>query len=449
MSSKYDDLNGYAAGSYIFNPNDFITTSSSVTTEMIQAIANGLDPRYANTEGDTIQGDITLNSLVVINGINFSNELPYAIQTQAFTTAHKDSIALSTSKTKNLSIDSSGNTVLSKSLVFSDGTIQTTAPNNSANNTKLTDISYDGGLLKTTIGNTCHINNLTCGNINTSHLSGTTSNLQNQINSIASNNITATSTFTNTPITINNSNFDTTIAKYDQPNYEDLKFHNAITLQAISTDRTFFIGSLSDASNGAVAQFMIGANGGGVPDPDILMSLSRDAVYFFGVKQPLVPVGTIQIYAGTESPNGYLMCQGQLVSKTTYNLLWDLIGNTFLNGRTASSTHFYLPDLRQMFIKGAGTNTTYEFKVPVESASLGKFQEMSVQKHKHQYEDRGAASKTVSTSGAGSTIVADNITEIWYTKEGIVRPDPDNLNIGMEDNETRPNTLVMNYIIKF
>ena len=194
---------------------------------------------------------------------------------------------------------------------------------------------------------------------------------------------------------------------------------------------------------------MIGANGGGAPDPNILMSLSRDSVYFFGVKQPLVPVGTIQIYAGTESPNGYLMCQGQLVSKTTYNLLWDLIGNTFLNGRTASSTHFYLPDLRQMFIKGAGTNTTYEFKVPVESASLGKFQEMSVQKHKHQYEDRGAASKTVSTSGAGSTIVADNITEIWYTKEGIVRPDPDNLNIGMEDNETRPNTLVMNYIIKF
>ena len=88
MSSKYDDLNGYAAGSYIFNPNDFITTSSSVTTEMIQAIANGLDPRYANTEGDTIQGDITLNSLVVVNGINFSNEIPYAIQTQAFTTAH-------------------------------------------------------------------------------------------------------------------------------------------------------------------------------------------------------------------------------------------------------------------------------------------------------------------------------------------------------------------------
>jgi microcystin-dependent protein len=157
------------------------------------------------------------------------------------------------------------------------------------------------------------------------------------------------------------------------------------------------------------------------------------------------------MYAGTESPNGYLMCQGQLVEKATYNLLWNLIGNTYLNGRTASATDFYLPDLRQMYIKGAGENKTYQnqFKVPVAEANLGTFQEMSVQKHKHQYEDRGAASKTVSTSGAGSTIVADNITEIWYTKEGIVRPDPDNLNIGMEDNETRPNTLVMNYIIKF
>ena len=78
------------------------------------------------------------------------------------------------------------------------------------------------------------------------------------------------------------------------------------------------------------------------------------------------------------------------------------------------------------------------------AASLGTFQEMAVQKHSHKYEDRGAASKTVSTSGASSTTIADNVTEIWYTKEGIVRPDPNNLNIGMEDNETRPNTVVMN-----
>jgi hypothetical protein len=58
--------------------------------------------------------------------------------------------------------------------------------------TKTTNISYlPNPLNKTTISNNCFITNLECGNINTSHLSGTTSNLQTQINSIASNNITA------------------------------------------------------------------------------------------------------------------------------------------------------------------------------------------------------------------------------------------------------------------
>ena len=322
-------------------------------------------------------------------------------------------------------------------------------------NSKITALSYDGFLNKTTISSNLFTQQITCNKILTLDSNASAQDLQTQLNSNTSRIVALESSsgvaFANTPITINNSVFDATIEKYDQPDYEKLKFHNAITLQPIPTDRAFLIGSLSDVSNGAVAQFAIAANSGGGLDPNIFMSLSRDAVYFFGVRQPLLPVGSIQMYAGAESPNGYFLCQGQAVSKTTYNLLWNVIGNTFLNGRTASSTDFYLPDLRQMYIKGAGENTTYQnqFKVPVADANLGTFQEMSVQKHKHQYEDRGAASKTVSTSGVNSTTVADNITEIYYTKEGIVRPDPNNLNIGMEDNETRPNTVVMNYIIKY
>ena len=54
------------------------------------------------------------------------------------------------------------------------------------NNIKITDISYDEPLLKTTINNNCHIDNLTCGNLNVSDLSNTSGNLQNQINNINS-----------------------------------------------------------------------------------------------------------------------------------------------------------------------------------------------------------------------------------------------------------------------
>ena len=259
----------------VFNKNDYNNNNNTGYDDD--------DSMYINRNGDVMNGSLSMPYIVLTSSENPIHFLDGTYQNTAFNETNEIIV--------NMQSDISG-------CIFATENVKT----------KTTNISYSGSLLnKTTISNNCFITNLECGNINTSHLSGTTSNLQTQINSIASNNITATSTFTNTPITINNSNFDTTIAKYDQPNYEDLKFHNAITLQAISTDRIFFIGSLSDASNGSVAQFMIGTNAGGDPDPDILMSLSCDAVYFFGVRQPLVPVGTIQIYAGTESPNGYLI----------------------------------------------------------------------------------------------------------------------------------------------
>ena len=392
------------------------------------------DSIYINRYGDRMNGTLQVPSLVMTQGLNQLVFYDGTVQNTAY-------------------VDLSGQIAdLSNQIFDLSGNLNDLSSNVDLTNSKITALSYDGFLNKTTISSNLFTQQITCNKILTLDSNTSAQDLQTQLNSNTSRIVALESSsfgYNNTPITINNSIGDDTIATYDQPDYEKLKFHNAISLQAIPTDRTFLIGSLSDVSDGAVAQFMIGANSGGAPDPNILMSLSRDSVYFFGVRQPLVPVGSIQMYAGTSSPNGYLMCQGQLVSKTTYNLLWDLIGNTYLNGRTASSTNFYLPDLRQMYIKGAGANTTYQFEVPVPSASLGTFQEMSVQKHKHQYEDRGSASKTVSTGGVSSTTVADNITEIWYTKEGIVRPDPDNLNIGMEDNETRPNTVVMNYIIKY
>jgi microcystin-dependent protein len=395
------------------------------------------DSIYINRYGDRMNGTLQVPSLVMTQGLNQLVFYDNTVQNTAY-------------------VDISGEVAdLSNQIFDLSGNLNDLSTNVDLTNSKITALSYDAFLNKTTISSNLFTQQITCNKILTLDSNASAQDLQTQLNSNTSRIVALESSsgvaFANTPITINNSVFDATIEKYDQPDYEKLKFHNAITLQPIPTDRAFLIGSLSDVSNGAVAQFAIAANSGGGLDPNIFMSLSRDSVYFFGVRQPLVPVGSIQMYAGTESPNGYFMCQGQAVSKTTYNLLWDVIGNTFLNGRTASSTDFYLPDLRQMYIKGAGENTTYQnqFKVPVAEANLGTFQEMSVQKHKHQYEDRGAASKTVSTSGASSTTIADNITEIWYTKEGIVRPDPNNLNIGMEDNETRPNTVVMNYIIKY
>lgn len=117
----------------------------------------------------------------------------------------------------------------------------------------------------------------------------------------------------------------------------------------------------------------------------------------------------------------------------------------FLNGRTSSTTSFYLPDMRQCYVKGSGLNTSYSMKLTVPSATLGTFQEMSVQSHKHFYYDRGADSKTVATGGVSTTTIANNITELWNTQDTVYYSDDSIMSSG----ETRPNTVVLNYSIKF
>ena len=77
------------------------------------------------------------------------------------------------------------------------------------------------------------------------------------------------------------------------------------------------------------------------------------------VASPSVPVGSLFQYAGSSAPSGYLLCQGQSVSSTTYLALHAVISNTY--GGSAytggSGLNFNLPDLRGRFPMGAGTGT--------------------------------------------------------------------------------------------
>ena len=67
------------------------------------------------------------------------------------------------------------------------------------------------------------------------------------------------------------------------------------------------------------------------------------------------PLGTINAFGGATAPEGWLLCQGQALSRTTYKDLFDVIGTAFGSGD--GSTTFNLPDLRGEFLRGAGTNS--------------------------------------------------------------------------------------------
>lgn len=62
-----------------------------------------------------------------------------------------------------------------------------------------------------------------------------------------------------------------------------------------------------------------------------------------------LPVGTVQPFLGLTPPLGYLVCQGQLISKVEYPELYQICGSIF---GTETDTHFYLPDLRGKTITG-------------------------------------------------------------------------------------------------
>ena len=67
------------------------------------------------------------------------------------------------------------------------------------------------------------------------------------------------------------------------------------------------------------------------------------------------PIGTINAYGGTTAPEGWLLCQGQALSRIEYKDLFAVIGTNFGSGD--GSTTFNLPDLRGEFLRGAGNNS--------------------------------------------------------------------------------------------
>ena len=62
------------------------------------------------------------------------------------------------------------------------------------------------------------------------------------------------------------------------------------------------------------------------------------------------PIGSVQDFAGSAAPNGWYLCYGQNVSRTTYALLFAVIGTTY--GAGDGLTTFGLPDCRGRLTAG-------------------------------------------------------------------------------------------------
>lgn len=78
----------------------------------------------------------------------------------------------------------------------------------------------------------------------------------------------------------------------------------------------------------------------------------------------ILPAGIVFPFAGGTAPTGFLLCEGQEISKTTYAALYAAIGDDYaeqidpttgLAWAAPTEGNFRVPDYRGLFLRGTGT----------------------------------------------------------------------------------------------
>ena len=109
-----------------------------------------------------------------------------------------------------------------------------------------------------------------------------------------------------------------------------------------------------------------------VPNATITLDAPNTTVVNNGSHIP----GTIQMYAGSIAPEGFLICDGSAINRIDYSVLFSIIGQTY--GVGDGVTTFNIPDLRGRVPLGAGTGTA-------ESATLHTLGDQDgEEEHTHQ-----------------------------------------------------------------
>lgn len=169
-----------------------------------------------------------------------------------------------------------------------------------------------------------------------------------------------------------------------------------------------------------------------------------DGISDYMIVNDSVPVGAIQSYGGLTAPNGWLICDGSAVSRTTYAELFEAIGTTYGSGD--GSTTFNIPDLKGRVLVGVGnsgatgsTNHTLGQKDGEEKHLLTTNEMPS---HSHEVSWQGGYAVSLNQSGSAGSYQLQ-----WNHGAGEGRLYGNSVGGGQVHNIMQPYT-VANYIIK-
>jgi microcystin-dependent protein len=175
---------------------------------------------------------------------------------------------------------------------------------------------------------------------------------------------------------------------------------------------------------------------------------------YFREQLTFIEPGTVSTFAGSVAPNGWLMCDGSIVSRFVYPELFRVISTTYGSGD--GSTTFQLPDLRSRIPLGAGQGVnltsralgatggqegitdvplhTHDISDPGHNHSYTDVYNDSLNVHTLTTQDIGAndSTTTLPPKTTGSSFTGITINETGIPLVDVMNP-----------------FLVMNYIIKF
>lgn len=156
----------------------------------------------------------------------------------------------------------------------------------------------------------------------------------------------------------------------------------------------------------------------------------------------LLPAGVFFPYGGATAPAGYLLCNGQAVSRTTYAALFTAIGTAW--GAGDGSTTFNVPNLQGAFLRGAGAGLN------ATTRAVGSYEDDAFKSHTHTatVTDPGhthtytaPADSPLAAGGSGSAFTQNATTASSATGISVT-------NASTGGSETRPKNFAAHFIIK-
>ena len=168
-----------------------------------------------------------------------------------------------------------------------------------------------------------------------------------------------------------------------------------------------------------------------------------------------VPTGSVFCMAVISIPSGYLECNGEAVSRSTYSALFAVIGTAYGSGNGSST--FNLPDLRGEFIRGvdrgrgvdSGRNIATSQGSQNSSHSHSASSTSSVTDPGHKHTMNFNLGNLISSGGAFGMKDSGTADRMNTATTGISVSTSTSVSIGNNGgNESRPRNVAMMYIIK-